>query len=392
MHQAPALLLTLLCCLIFSQASGANEVVGETIRFASFNIAMGLDEQGELTRRLQSGNDEGLRKVAAVIQEVRPDVLLLNEFDFEPDANQGALFLNNYLQISQFGQQPVSYANIISKGVNTGVDSGLDLNNNDVMHEPQDAWGFGHYPYQFGMLVLTNLHVGGTRIFRHFKWADMPDHKQPVNPDGTPFYSADVFKQLRLSSKSHWDLELNTPGKPIHFLVSHPTPPVFDGPEDRNGLRNHDEIRFWADYIEPLRSGYIYSDDHVMGGLTDDAHFVIAGDLNADPVDGDSHINAIGQLLNHPRVNASCVPLSDGAKVAAKLQGGRNLEHRGNPAADTGDFNDEYVGNMRVDYVLPSTGLKTAGCGVFWPAAGQTGHQWVDVSDHRLVWVDIIAD
>ena len=24
----------------------------------------------------------------------------------------------------------------------------------------------------------------------------------------------------------------------MHFLVSHPTPPVFDGPENRNGLRN----------------------------------------------------------------------------------------------------------------------------------------------------------
>ena len=43
----------------------------------------------------------------------------------------------------------------------------------------------------------------------------------------------------------------------VHFLVSHPTPPVFDGPEDRNGPRNYDEIRFWADY-SPRTGGYIY--------------------------------------------------------------------------------------------------------------------------------------
>ena len=50
-------------------------------------------------------------------------------------------------------------------------------------------------------------------------------------------------------------------GKTVHFLVSHPTPPVFDGPEDRNGTRNFDEIRFWADYVIPSRSGYIYDDN-----------------------------------------------------------------------------------------------------------------------------------
>jgi len=32
-------------------------------------------------------------------------------------------------------------------------------------------------------------------------------------------------------------------GQVIHILASHPTPPVFDGVEDRNGRRNHDEIR-----------------------------------------------------------------------------------------------------------------------------------------------------
>ena len=30
-----------------------------------------------------------------------------------------------------------------------------------------------------------------------------------------------------------------------------PDAAVFDGPEDRNGTRNHDEIRFWADYVNP---------------------------------------------------------------------------------------------------------------------------------------------
>ena len=56
---------------------------------------------------------------------------------------------------------------------------------------------------------------------------------------------------FRLSSKSHWDVPIRIGRETVHFLVSHPTPPVFDGPEDRNGTRNHDEIRFWADYVGP---------------------------------------------------------------------------------------------------------------------------------------------
>jgi len=177
--------------------------------------------------------------------------------------------------------------------------------------------------------------------------------------------------------------------QPFHFLVSHPTPPVFDGPEDRTGTRNYDEIRLWADYIDPQRSGYIYDDSEVTGGLPKGALFVIAGDMNADPVDGASYKNAVSQLTDHPLINASCVPFSAGAVEASALQGGKNIEQKGNPAADTADFNDQYVGNMRVDYVLPSATLEVVSCGVFWPAQGQQGQEWIDVSDHRLVWVDI---
>ena len=62
---------------------------------------------------------------------------------------------------------------------------------------------------------------------------------------------------------------------------------MFDGPEDRNGPRNFDEIRFWADYITPGRGGYIY-DDEGGRGASSPSLFVIAGDQNSDPLDGDS--------------------------------------------------------------------------------------------------------
>jgi len=370
-------------------ASMANDVT--TVRFATYNIAMGLDSQGELLKRLQSGNDEGLLKAAAVIQQVKPDVLLLNEFDYMPNIDMGRLFITNYLEKPHRGQQPISYLYTLAKPVNTGVDSGLDLDNNGKTSDPADAWGFGRFPGQYGMQVLSRLPLDKAtlRTFQTFLWKDMPAAAMPANPDGAAWYPAAVQKQLRLSSKSHWDIPVMVGEWPIHFLVSHPTPPVFDGPEDRNGLRNHDEIRLWADYIDPLRSAYIYDDAGVTGGLPERASFVIAGDQNADPVDGASHHNAIGQLIDHPLINATCIPLSEGAQEASEIQAGKNLEHQGNPAADSGDFNDKYVGNMRVDYVLPSATLKIVACGVFWPARGHPGGELIDVSDHRLVWMDI---
>ena len=366
----------------------ANAQSNQQIRFATFNIAMGLESEGELYRRLISGEDEALKKVAAIIQRVRPDVLLLNEFDWY-ELDSALLFIKNYLDTPQFSNQSISYSHAFNGAVNTGWDSGLDLNGNGVLGEAEDAWGYGKFSGQYGMTILSRYPLKLERSFRFFKWNDMPGALLPTKADGSGWYPDEIREKLRLSSKNHWDITVIVDKQPIHFLVSHPTPPVFDGPEDRNGARNHDEIRLWADYVDPKRSGYIYDDIGGHGGLTENAQFVIAGDLNADPVDGDSSANAIGQLLDHPMIDASCVPVSKGSEEASFIQAGKNLEHRGNPASDSGDFNDQYTGNMRVDYVLPSTTLKVVGCGVFWPAAAEPGHDLIDVSDHRLVWLDI---
>ena len=381
--------LGLLISLALVHPVQADDNARQKIRFATFNIAMGLQSEGELYQRLLSGEDEALKKVAAVIQKVRPDVLLLNEFDWY-ELDSALLFINNYLDKAQFGNEAIAFAHALNGAVNTGWDSGLDLNSNGLLGEPEDAWGYGKFAGQYGMMVLSRFPLQLQRSFRLFKWRDMPDASIPLNPDGSNWYPDEIWKELRLSSKNHWDIEVKINDQAVHFLVSHPTPPVFDGPEDRNGARNHDEIRLWADYVNPQRSAYIYDDTGINGGLPASAQFIIAGDLNADPLDGDSSARAIVQLLDHPKIDASCVPLSDGGEEASREQGGKNLEHQGNPAADTGDFNDEYTGNMRIDYVLPSATLNVVACGVFWPASNQPGHDLTDVSDHHLVWLDIV--
>ena len=358
------------------------------VRVATFNIAMGFEQAGQMRAALESGNHARLQGVATVLQRVRPEIVLLNEFDYDPSVDAAGLLNDNYLSR---GSNPIRYEFHFRAPVNTGVDSGLDLDGDGETGGPGDAWGFGHFPGQYGMLVLSRFPLAPdpALTFQHFRWSEMPNAQRPVLPDGTPFYPQETWNRLRLSSKSHWDLAIDLDGVELHLLASHPTPPVFDGEEDRNGRRNHDEIRFWRDYTDPAGIDWIVDDGGAVGSLGKNKRFIVAGDLNADPHDGDSRADAISQLLDAPWIDASCVPSSTGAAEASREQGGVNTRHKGDPAHDTADFNDRYTGNLRIDYLLPSAGLNVSRCGVFWPVAGLLDDDPSGVSDHRLVWMDL---
>jgi len=387
MRSVAPLFIVLTALAVYSTASTASN----DLRIATFNIAMGLQEEGQLGQNLSNGQELRLQQVAEILQRVRPDIVVLNEFDYDPDYDAADLFNGHYLVKSWNGQQTIQYPYSYRGPVNTGVDSGQDLDGNGKTGEPQDAWGYGNFAGQYGMLVLSRfpIRLEATRTFQHFRWSALPAAQRPFNPDGSSYFPDDIWKQLRLSSKSHWDLLIDVNGRNLHFLVHHPTPPVFDGPEDRNGKRNFDENRFWIGYVSRGDNGYIVDDNGRTGGLDKGALFVIAGDLNADPLDGDSANSAIGQLLAFPLINAACTPFSRGGREASVIQGGKNRQHKGDPATDTSDFNDERTGNLRLDYVLPSVNITVRNCGVFWPAEGEVGHDLLSASDHRLVWLDI---
>ncbi len=387
--------LIVLAMLAMSACSAGPRVepAGETIRVATFNASLYSDVAGGAVQRLKQGDDKA-RRIAAIIQTVRPDLLLVNEFDYDLGGVGVERFTRDYLGVGQHGREPIAYRYRYTAPVNTGVPSGIDMDRDGNRDGPADAWGFGRHHGQYGMLVLSQFPIAAERVrsFRLFRWSDMPDALRPQALDGKAYYDDSTWGRLRLSSKSHWDVPVQTPLGELHVLVSHPTPPVFDGPEDRNGRRNHDEIKFWADYIsgESARAGYQYDDRNEFGGLPADALFVIAGDLNADPVDGASRPGAIDQLLDSPRVVAAPAPRSDGAAEAGR-SGAANQAHRGDPALDTGEFG-EATGNMRIDYVLPSAGLRIADSGVFWPRAGDRDAALMGATDHHLVWVDLARD
>ncbi len=376
-------------CRGVDEPLSSNRAAGDAVqlRIATFNTALAGDAPGALVERLTGDEDTQAQAIAAILQRVRPDIVLLNEFDYDPEGRAVDQFLANYLARAQRGEAPLRYEFRYFATVNTGVPSGFDLNANGRSDDPDDGFGFGRYPGQYGMLLLSRFPIAQSEIrrFQLLRWSAMPGALKPVNPDGTDYYPPSAWSSLRLSSKSHWDVPIDIDGRRLHVLAAHPTPPAFDGPEKRNARRNHDEIRLWVDYLEPTAASWIVDDGGASGGLPRDRDFVILGDLNADPNRGSGFPGAIRQLLNHPRVDSSVVPQSAGAVSAAQRAGLAEVDaHR----ADTADFSEPVPGNLRVDYVLPSRGLDIVAGGVFWPAEGETA-DWVRASDHRLVWMDV---
>jgi len=359
---------------------------GTPVRVAVFNIRELGREKLDAVDADGRGTHAQLRRAAEIIQRIAPEVLLVNEIDFDAGKRANArLFLERYLRVGQRGQQGIDYPYLFFEPVNTGEPTGLDLDHDGRRDGPADSYGFGNYPGQYGMALYSRLPIDadGARTFRLLPWHTVPGHLMPDGQGGKPsWYSPEVAAKLRLSSKSHWDVPITVGGATLHLLASHPTPPVFDGDEDRNGRRNFDEIRLWADYLSGgERAACLVDDRGQHAALPETASFVILGDLNADPFNDETPYGstAIGQLLNHPRVRDP-KPRSDGGRRAA------------GPYDGPKELRTSAWG--RLDYVLPSRDLKVVDAGVFWPGPDDPLRDLVDgeaaASDHHLVWVDVV--
>ncbi len=377
-------------------AENPNVTPNSPFRVATFNASLHRDTPNGLLQALQQGTlvnnpDPQIANVATIIRKVRPAVILLNEFDYRANSESIIQFKQRYLEMEtrptdQQHFDPVYFPYHFSAPSNTGIPSGVDFNNDLVADGPEDVFGYGSFPGQYGMVLLSQFPIveNQVRTFQKFLWRNMPHARLPTTSNKTDkqnsYYSEKALSVFRLSSKSHWDIPIDINGTTVHLLASHPTPPVFDGPEDRNGQRNHDEIRFWADYIDASKGQYLYDDNGVKGALQDQRRFIILGDLNASPFEGDSTDNPINLLLQHRAVNNDFTPTSKGA-----------IENKPNSKFSPSHTTDW---SLRVDYVLPSRlGLRILDGAVFWPSTSEPGYELVKNretnSDHRLVWLDL---
>ena len=135
---------------------GMQEVA--IVRFATFNVSLSRNEAGQLIRDLQ-GDDPQARAVAEVIQRVAPDVLLLNEFDYDPVGTALDLFTERYLGVGQNGAPPIRYRFRFLAPVNAGQPTGMDLDRDGQSGGPGDALGTGAFPGQHGMVLLSRYPI-----------------------------------------------------------------------------------------------------------------------------------------------------------------------------------------------------------------------------------------
>ena len=346
---------------------GAGASHADTLRIATYHVELGQKGPGVLISKIRKG-DEKVLAVVEVIASAAPDVLVLNGFDW--DAGGHALEALGAL-LTAAG---VDYPHRFAAMPNAGLESGLDLDGNGRLGEARDSLGYGAFTGAGGMAVLSRLPLGEVRDFSAFLWADLPGAIAP-EVDGRAFPSAEAAAARRLSSVGHWDVPVVTEDGPLHLLTFAATTPVYDGPEDLNGRRNHDEIGFW----QRLLDGDLPFDPPA-------APVVVIGDANLDPVDGAGRHAAILGLLDDPRFTDPR-PASPGALAAA------TPGQRGDPALDTVDWRDPVPGNLRVDYVLPDARLSVRDAGVVWPAPDDPFAETTATASRRhLVWVDVALD
>ncbi len=395
------------------------------IRVAQFNVAMSFPKEGQLYQELDKHRVEGthqlrFQRIAATLQQIRPDILLLCEFDHQADDRGYSsidLFLSEYCGTEQLGQKAIDYPYRYLAPSNTGTTLATALTGKSEPRLPEDGVGFGCYPGHFNFVLLSKYPIKEDEVmsWRQLAWANKEDHSMPSN-----YYVEAIANELKLSSKNHIKLPLDINGQQLNLVYCHPTPPVFDGEEQRNFRRNSDEIKLLvdildnADYLrqyEQEQVGYIeiiedennrypskHNEKKPQPDLVD-GPFVILGDLNNDVLDGDGDKAAMTRLLKHSRIHHECA----NGRLRPKSRGGffyhlvlkrRGIERKGKPAYWT------HLNGLRLDYVLPSAELHVVNSGVFWPEKKELYREWLEDSkhrqkeaaytDHRMVWVDVV--
>lgn len=294
-----------------------------------------------------------------VIVALDADVLLLTGVDFDMAA-AALTALADRLAANGAG-----YPYRLAALPNAGMPTGFDLDRNGKLGEARDAMGYGRFHGQAGMALLSRLPLGDLVDHSSFPWADLPGADLPPDMTGLERLG------LRLSSTGHWQVPVLLPeGGAITVLGWSATPPVFDGPEDRNGRRNHDETAFWLRLL-----------DGALPAPAPEPPFILMGEAGLDPQDGEGRPGALRALLGDPRLQ----------DPAPRGKHGRvEPTHKGDPALDTA-FYPKGPGGLRVDYVLPSADLRVTEVGVLWPAATDPLIAALQsASRHYPVWVDIV--
>ncbi|WP_292284487.1 endonuclease/exonuclease/phosphatase family protein [Marivita sp.] len=309
----------------------ANSVAAQDLRLALWHVPLSRKGPGLLLRDLQR-KEPSLMAIAQALRSADADIIVLTKMDY--DATGAAV-----TELSKMVDG--GYTDVLPLRSNAGLPTGLDLDGDGRLGEPEDTQAFGWFPGQEALAVLSRFSLlrSEIRSFNELLWRDIPgSHAEQVDSG---------LGVQRLSSGGHWVVPVRVPtnaggDRVLTLLIGHAGPPVFDGPEDRNGRRNLDELRLWQQIM------------HGAQGPAPEPPFAFMANTNLDPERGEGNRSAMAEFLADPRVQD---PL---------------------PGQITAEW--DRPGPMRVSYLLPSSDVGVRAAAV-WPSLPE--------EQHRLITLDI---
>ena len=319
--------------LIFLSVVSGPLWSSEMLRVGMLNSTASRDGPGVFISDFEKNDPDILTEIMA-IKSVQLDIVLITDFD-QDDERWAAAILSEALEYPYFYQGPTP----------RGIQSGYDLNQ-DNRFDAEDAWGYGEFRGQHGMVILSKRPITNARSFNDTKWKDVKGAIRPKD-----YYRDDVWAQYPLASSGIWQVEIQG----IQLLSVYATTPAFDGVEDRNGLRNMAE-NLWLDHY--LRGEQMIDDQGIASSL-DQHKFIAMGTLNLDPNSGEGRKGVMQHLLTNPR-------LQDEPPI-------------GPLGSATADWRDKGIGALRVDYILPSCHFTI----------NNKGMKAIDGNPHFLVWYEV---
>lgn len=366
----------------------ADAGAARTIRLGHYNIK-------ELsTNKLLDNNDGQANAAAEILARFDADILEINEIQYDiagvpnrglPGA-AGSPAPGDFADDAQNGQRLADRIHAADNSV-TYTDTLMLLGNSGFYFEgdDMDVWsytlrGWGEWEGRFATAVLSKYPIlrDQVRVIADFEWENLPDNKiaQMHEENGMT-----LPPHFPLFEKSLNIVPIDVDGVTLYLVLLHPTasPASFD---PINPYRNFDELRALDLFLRGELPG--------VEPLPEGALFVVSGDLNADPNDGDGIEGAVDAVVNNPSLIKS-YPRGAGSR-GYYAQFNTFLGGCGNDDGETvSDPTTRF--QMQLDYQLPSVTLGAPlRHEMFFPDY-QTEREDFDLacygSDHRFLWMDV---
>lgn len=308
----------LLCSCGFAIAQEAD-----TLKIALFHTDLSRAAPAQLLRDLHGDLPHDVRLAIRRGVEANADILMLADIDGDRD-HLAALALRDHI-----AQAGLSYPHMVMLRSNAGR-----------LLEIGEPAGYGDFEGAGGMMILSKF-----KIFDHIDLRDWTCAQVRCHVEDP---------RMVLSSRVMGVVGIEGPMGPVWIGIGHATPPAFDGPEDRNGWRNLDQITFWSDVLDGVYD--LPSPD------------IIALLANIDPIKGEGRKEGIIDLITHPSV-------IDPRPMGCHADRGCST--------DTAHWPDPGPGSRRSDYLLATRSWRVMNSGLDW------GQAAAEESRHALVWLRI---